>query len=360
MRLNQKQLTSYLNKLINNQQSINNFFFINSEDNFLLNQANKQITGIAKKLGYTEKLVFHLDITSDNWEEIHNNIFTPSLFSDKQIININFINKINPKQKQELLNLSNSLANYNNSNIIIINYPFRLTSTELKQKWLSDIDNNKNSIITTIWGLTTKDYSGWLTEELNKYKIRTKDQIVFNYFCQKTMGNTSIASQCLYKLKLQNINIIDLETISNILLEHANYDIFDLIDAFLLNNNQQIINILKILKNNNTEPLLILWALRKELLIVGELLEDQANNNKNYNNIFKKHRIWQNKINTYKQAINNNIIDLNTIYKSLSKIADLEIAIKTGNKLINIWEELNNILIKQYQNLEQALILHAK
>lgn len=341
MKLNQNQINNYLSKSNNPDY----FYWLNCEDSYLLQDNLKKIKKfISLKLSNPEKIIFYIDSSTD-WQDIQYSLSTPNLFSSCQIIELHFISKLNITQQKELISLAEN-ANKLKNTICIAIYPFRIESKTLKAKWMSSLDSN--GVVITIWPPNNTDYPNWLRTQCAIYKMNITDKEAFDYFCQKTMGNPSIAAQALYKLRLQNITTPTLIELSAILDEHASYNIFDLVDSYLLKNIKQSFIILKNIKRTESNPeLLILWSLRKELLLLAEILEQAVSTNTRPQTVLQEYNLWQNKKNIIQSALNHFNLDL--IYKSLHKIADIEVLVKTQRT------EYNKLFI--WQNIEQLLLL---
>lgn len=336
MKLNSNQLITYLNN--SSKEEKLHFFWINSKDVFLLNETTKQLRAAIKSDGYNDRTIIHVD-QNTNWPEIANTIATPNLFSDKQLIEINFISKLSTDQQQELNNLARISKKLNI--VCVITYPFKLDSKTLKQKWMLELD--QNSVITTIWPLSEQEYPVWLKNRCQKNQLQFSEQNVFDYFCQKTFGNPGAAAQIIYKLKLQEIDVITSTVIQSVIAEQANYDIFDLTDNYLLRNTKKCITIINTLKNLDVEPLLILWSLRKELKILADIHESAYSTKQSVISLLEKYHFWQNKKNIMTAALKKFNLDL--IYKSISKIAEIELLIKTENTPPFIWQQIYELIL---------------
>lgn len=331
MKLNQNQLNGYFNK-----KQLHHFYWINSEDGFLLQDALKKIKKLTVTNGYTDKIVFHIDNNVD-WADINNAIKTPSLFASNQIIELHFVNKITAAEQQELIKIAEYINNYTHTICMII-YPFRVDSKTLKTKWMAALDNY--GVVITLWPLSHAEYPKWLRGQAQKYNMQFED---FSLFCEKTMGNTNVAMQTLYKLKLQNINRVSNQLLLDTLAEHACYTTFDLIDSYLQGDTILCFRIIKILKLNNEIPLLIIWSLRKELILLAEILENAKNKSISAQQELQNHKLWQTKVNILSKALHK--FNLNIIYTSLHKIACIENLIKTENNPVYIWQQLEALLL---------------
>lgn len=347
MKINQNQISDYLAK---NKKLPHNLIWVNSEDSFLLQDALKKIRKHANANKDAERIVFHIDNSCD-WDEIISCIQTPSLFTQDQIIELHFATKITANEQQELIKIS-ELLNNNTSNICIVSYPFRVDAKTLKAKWMQQLD--KYSLIVTIWPLSVNDYPKWLSALCKSYKINFNDQSSLQYLCEKTMGNPGVAAQTLFKLRLQNISNVNIEILNNILSEHSNYTIFDLTDNFLINNTKQSCIILDALKRTDTAPLLIIWTLRKELLLLAEIFEQAITDNIRPQAALNNLKLWSNKKGILSQAINK--FNLNIVHESLHKIATIEEIIKTENNPLFVWQQIEQLILINTVNFNTSLL----
>lgn len=336
MKLNSSQLINYINS--SQKQEPLKFFWLNSEDVFLLNETNKHLRAALKSLGYHDRTIIHID-QHTNWLEIANTITAPDLFNNKPLFEIAFISKLSPEHQQELNNLAKLSKKL--KAVYIITYPFRLDSKTLKQKWMLELD--QNSVITTIWPPSEQEYPAWLKARCQKYQIKFSDNNVFDYFCRKTVCNPSAAAQTIYKLKLQEINIVTNNIIEEIIAEHANYDIFDLTDQYLLCNTKRCITIINALKRLEIEPLLILWSLRKELKTLADIHEAAYSTQQSLSILLDKYHFWQSKKNVMTSALKN--FDCDLIYQALNKIGEIELLIKTENNPPFIWQQIYQLIL---------------
>lgn len=335
MKLNQTQLNHYLKT--SDKNNIPALYWINCEDGYLLNDCLKKIKKhIAQNTTY-EKIIFHLDNTT-NWSDIKNYFQTPGLFSDIQLIELHFTTKITTEQQTELGIIAEQFSSNQHTKCIIV-YPFRIESKVLQQKWLLKLD--AHGIIITIWPPSNTEYPNWLRQECIRYQITIED---FDYFCQRTMGNPSIAAQTLYKLKLQDITLATKTLLEKTLDLHANYSIFDLIDNYLLANIKKCFIILKSLKNNDHPELLILWSLRKELFALAEILEQSAQKKLSPQKVLQDNKtIWSAKKNNLSYALQS--LNLDLIYQSLNKITTIEKSVKTENDPAFVWQEIEQLFL---------------
>ena len=86
---------------------------------------------------------------------------------------------------------------------------------------------------------------------------------------EKTEGNLVEAYQLLLLISFQSKNHFDVSEIKNFLLDFMIYDVFDLVDSIICQNKTRAMKIIdQLLSQKRMDPLLILWALVRELRIL--------------------------------------------------------------------------------------------
>lgn len=126
---------------------------------------------------------------------------------------------------------------------------------------------------------------------------------------------------------------IDGDTLMTLLTEGGSFSVFDLSDALIAQNAIQSLKILHHLKQTDTAPSIILWAINKDLQTIAGL---QAGKDA------QSLGIWRNKENSYyrlsnrlsPQSINHAISDVYEIDKSIKGLSDA-----------NVWRQLERLIL---------------
>lgn len=147
------------------------------------------------------------------------------------------------------------------------------------------------------------------------------DDTAWQTLINTTENNLLTAYQTLWRLSfLPHTDLITINDLTQALVAGADFDVFDLSDALLSTNPSKILNILNHLKNTDTAPSLVLWAIAKDIRLILQL---QAGKNP-----FEL-GIWQSKIPLYtniaqrtKNTSNNWLHQIYTIDKAIKGVSD--------------------------------------
>ena len=170
-----------------------------------------------------------------------------------------------------------------------------------------------------------------------------------------TEGNLLACHQELEKLSLlYGSDLVDQQAVMQGLLNQSKFDIFDLSNALLQGQSEQVVKIMSKLADDNTEAMSIFWAINKEAASLLAMQHGRLNG-ANMADLYKQFNIWKNQQATTQQALNRlNIKALEQITKHL---AQFDAAYKQGN-LVAPYQALTHICLVFCQPVEMALPCH--
>jgi len=296
------------------------------------NETKQLFYKIAYKNGFTETKSIHAQ-NLVCWKTVIKS-YSTNLFTNKKLLTI-YINytTISDKNSHEIVNIINNISESIAILIIINKLVPRIKST----LWFKII--TKKGILIQAKNMQYKNLSIWIKNRLQHYGyFFTLDEI--NLLTTYSEGNIVAASQFIEKIVIslpkRKINI---NQISNIIEDHSLFSTFDLLNATSRRDIQRTILVLKCLKKENVDPVLILWSLAKEIknllnisykLKAGLSIKEACDNYKI--NIDKMHTIQ-----CYLKNLDNIMLE-----KLLNKVAETDLILK-GIKCGSIWNNLLDI-----------------
>ncbi len=325
MRLTPDQLTAHL------QRSLLPIYMIVGDIPLLTQEASERIKNAARMAGYDIQSALSPQNNLD-WEQFHINSHSLSLLSPKTFIQLNLGHL---KPKKEIIN--NYLLPYINATpkdkIALITFN-KLDATLQNSDWVRAID--KKGALIQVWPITTEQLPQWLNQRM---RIRGLSAHTTDIQCIADCvdGNLLAAAQCIEKLYLlYGSRHLNHDEIIESLSDNTKFDSFQWINDILEGNGKKIIHTLDRLHADNTEPVLIVWTITRELrrliailagLESGQLLEP----------ILTQQKVWKKHFSLYKRCIQR--MKKIQLEKLLADIHRLELIIK-GAAVGNIWDEL--------------------
>ncbi len=243
------------------QQKRNTFVYLVTGDEVLLVEESIQLISTqARTEGYTERWVIETD-TADSIDLFLSHTQNLSFLSLKKLIEVRFPQKVTAAWSalfMEILNRPDP------NQIIIIRTP-KLSRAETQVQWYKKLD--QAGCIVTIWPLKQEAFFRWLQARIDNAGMKIQKESI-SRIASSTEGNLLAASQVIEKLQLiygQSGSVIPDEAIHEALSDQTHFNVFELCDAILTQNPVHSLKILSTLKNQGTEPPIVLWALMQEV-----------------------------------------------------------------------------------------------
>jgi DNA polymerase III subunit delta len=331
MKIPLPQLTQHL------KQQLASIYLISGDEHLLAQEACKQIYNHATTQGFTNKEIMHLE-TGFNWQSFALELNNLSLFAEKSIIELRMpTGKPGDTGGKVLQSYASNPSNYK----LLIIITEKLDAATQKTKWFKAIENA--GIVIQIWPLQTSQVNNWIATKMQQAGLHTNAQGI-KLIAEFAEGNLLAAQQEIEKLRLiyQQGNI-EPEQILAVITDNARFKVFDLIDNALGGKTKQVLRILENLKNEGTEPPIMLWAITKELRSLIDLaslaqktgnLEQAIQSPSVHINFTRKPII--------KQALQR--LNIPTMQKMLKYAGTVDLIIK-GAIAGNVWNELSYLYL---------------
>lgn len=240
-------------------------YLISGEEPLLCQEARDALLKRATKAGFDqhERLIIE---SANDWQSLPLQAQSQGLFGDKLCLDVQATqSKLDKKAQTALQTL---VTQYHPDTFVIIQFD-KLTPAQKKTKWFQTLQQSIQ--IQFIWPIKPAEYPSWLQQRAKMQRV-TLSRDALSLLAQLTMGNLLAGHQALSKLSLAFPDgTIDAKQVMQAMSDSARYSIFDLTDAALQGQTQQTIRILDHLRETNQEPVLILWALSKEVRELWEL-----------------------------------------------------------------------------------------
>jgi DNA polymerase-3 subunit delta len=150
-------------------------------------------------------------------------------------------------------------------------------------------------------------------------------------------GNLLAADQEIEKLRLlYGPGQLDIDKVREAVTESARYDVFTLVDAALAGSAERVSRILFGLRAEGMEPILVLWALAREIRALTQMREAIAKG-ASIDNALYQERVWEKRKPLVRQALQR--LDLHQARAWVMRCGELDRLVK-GFGAGRIWDEL--------------------
>lgn len=298
-----------------------NFYLLYSGDGAIL---NKEINDLEKKLDISDTDIIYYNI--DDIDGIINEASTIGMFSLNKFIIINMDSYFKDKKDIPNINLlENYFDSYNSNSYLVF-------------VCNSDSIDSRKKIVNLIkkYGIVKKlevndnylnDYvSNYLKD--NGYKINNGDVV---YFINRVGNNINNVTNELDKLMLYKINdkIINRNDIDLLTVENIDDSIYDLVNCILKNDNEKAIKLYNNFIDNGMDvnQIVAIVAAQIRLLYQVKRLYNSGKSNDEIAKILEFKSVYR-----VKYLLNDSYYySESDLVKYLSKLADIDNAIKTSN-----------------------------
>ena len=323
MKIYANQLTGDLNK------ALRPVYLLTGDEPLQLMETGDQIIAAARKVGFAEKAVHHIDRSFD-WGELYQAANSMSLFAEKKIIDLRFASaKPGDKGSAAIVEYCDNLSP---DNTLIVRMP-KLDKAAQNSKWFKALD--KAGAVIQVWPVEIEKLPGWIQARAKSLGLTFSTEAAKS-LAEKVEGNLLAAAQEIEKLKLNDSKHVSIEDLSESVAEATKFDIFKLSDAVLTGKSRRAVKILLGLKSAGEEPVLVLWALSKEIhtLIKGSA---KLQSGKPMAVVFKEAGVWANRQAFLQSALQR--LRSGQLYDCLTKAIEADKTIK-GLSAGNVWDKL--------------------
>ena len=279
MKLRPEQLGTHLKK------GLSPVYLITGDEPLISEESSDLLRHHLQEQGFSEREVLHVD-GSFSWEYLLECANALSLFAEKKIIELRLGSQKLNKKSSEIL--QSYLSNPAPDNILVITAD-KLDGNTKKSAWFKAVD--KSGVIIEIWPVETEQLPNWIRQRAAQIELQLDDEAI-QLLCDRIEGNLLAAKQELSKLSLLfPRQVVSADDIVDSVSDSSRYDIYGLSDAALNGQSARCCKILQVLRQDGTEPPVVLWALSKELRSLAAIQQAQ-NNGQSFDAVCQRERIW--------------------------------------------------------------------
>lgn len=325
------------------QKQLAALYIVSGDEFLLVQEACAAIQQTARQHCYTEQQRY--DITANfDWDALLSQINTLSLFSQRRFIELRLENTKLPDAGSKALQ---ALAAHLPPDTVLLLKTPKLPAATQNSAWYKALE--KHGVCVAIWPLNPAELRAWIKQRLQAAQLQTSAEGI-ELIAAASEGNLLAAKQTIEKLQLLYTHgNLTIEELLNTLHDNSRFTVFDLTEALLIGKAQQALKILQSLKAENTEPVLILWGITKELRQLYQLHFEQKQ--QPLDALLQKYRIREAQKAIFKKYLQQlQPANINLYLHQAARIDQLIKGVAKGN----VWDELK-LLCLQMTNTPTVL-----
>ena len=282
MKIRANQLSSHLKK------NLASCYLVSGDEHLLVAEALDAIRSAARERGFTSRESY-VATTGFDWAQLRNASANLSLFAEKRIIELRLpTGKPGTVGSKAILELVDQI----DSELLLIVSAPKLDRGTASSKWAKSLE--ASGVSTEIWPIGVRELPAWIADRMKSSGLQP-DRDAVALIADRIEGNLLAAGQEIEKLRLLlGEGPVTANDVSNAVANSSRYDVYKLADAALAGDAKRAIKILGGLQAEGVEPVIVVWALTRELRTLASLV-DAIRQGEDLGSAMQKARVWSNR-----------------------------------------------------------------
>ena len=225
-----------------------------------------------------------------DWNQLFTGGQTVSLFAEKRLMELRIpTGKPGDAGAKALIDYATSPHSADTVLIIVAGAIEKRTQGS---KWFKALESE--AVVTECPTISSDKLPDWIAIRIANLGLRY-DRDAVRRIAHHVEGNLLAAAQEINLLALlAKDQFVSLDLVESTISDHARFNVFAFVDACLLGSPHRLIRILQSLRQEQSEPILILWSLAREARTLCRLsaIQEQGGNPRSQ---FQRYGVWGNR-----------------------------------------------------------------
>ncbi len=329
MKLQANQLSSHLLK------SLAPCYLVTGDEPLLVDEALDGIRAAAREKGFTSREL-HVAIPGFDWNSLTASGGNLSLFAEQRIVELRLpTGKPGKAGGQAIIDL----VEQSGPELLFIVTGPKLDRSAGASKWAKSIDAKGVSL--PLWPIGVRELPGWIANRMRAAGLEP-DRDAVTLIADRVEGNLLAAQQEIEKLRLiLGAGKVTAKAVDEAVANSSRYDVYKLTDAALAGDARRSVRILGGLRAEGVEPVIVMWALTRELRTLAKL-DDVIRQGGDLGSAMQKSGVWRNRQGLVRSCIGRH--QPGDFYKMLKASGRADAAAK-GQRHGNPWQMAADIVV---------------
>jgi len=282
LKIRANQLSSHLKK------SLAPCYLVTGDEHLLVSEALDEVRAAARARGFGTREL-HVATTGFDWHQLTASTGNLSLFAEQRIVELRLpTGKPGIKGSQAIVDLVEQTGP---ELLFIVTAP-KLDRSGSNSKWAKTIDQKGVSL--PIWPVEVRELPGWIANRMRQVGLQP-DRDAVTLIADRVEGNLLAAGQEIEKLRLlHGEGKVSADDVSEAVANSSRYDVYKLADAAIAGDATRAVKILGGLRSEGVEPVIVMWALTRELRTLATL-DDAVRQGTDLGSAMQSARVWNNR-----------------------------------------------------------------
>lgn len=317
------------------ERSLAPIYYVTGDEPFQLNQACDLIRQAAVRQGYTERQIYHVERGFD-WQYLQQSSDNLSLFAQRKLLELRLGSS---KPAAEGSTVLQHLASSPVDDTVVLVCGDKLDTAQQRSAWFTAIE--AQGVVVQVWPVAAAQLPGWLQQRMQLRGLDA-DRDALQVLADKVEGNLLAADQEIEKLALLfGKGKLTVEQLRGAIADSSRFDIYSLADEALRGDAERTVRMVFGLQSEGTEPLLVLWALTREIRSLTQMAQAQANGQ--LDAAMARERVWDKRKPLVRAALQRGkAVQWQRLLKQCARLDRLAKGQGSGK----IWNELLELALK--------------
>ena len=282
MKIQANQLPAHLKK------TLAPCYLVTGDEHLLVAEALDAIRATARERGFGAREL-HVATAGFDWAQLTASSANLSLFAEQRIVELRL-----PTGKPGVAGARAiiELAERSGPDTLLIVAGPKLDRSAAASKWAKTIEKTGASV--PVWPIGPRELPGWIANRMRIAGLQPERDVV-SVIADRVEGNLLAAGQEIEKLRLLlGEGPVTVDDVSRAVADSSRYDVFKLTDAALAGDAGRAVKILGGLRSEGVEPVIVVWALSRELRTLSRL-DDVVRRGGDLGGAMKKNGVWNNR-----------------------------------------------------------------
>ncbi|CAK9885747.1 MAG: DNA polymerase III subunit delta [Candidatus Erwinia impunctatus] len=327
------------------REGLRSCYLLTGNDPLLLQEAQDQIRQQGRENGFDEHITFAIEPNTD-WNEVFSHCHSLSLFSSRQSLLLIFPESgLSAPIASQLEKLTTQL----HDDLLLILRITKVSKAQENSHWFKSLPAHSVQVICQ-----TPDHAQlprWVAQRVRQ-KGMTIDDEAIRLLCYCYEGNLLGLSQALERLSLLwpdgKLSLLRVEQDIN---DAAHFTPFQWVDALLEGKAKRALHILRQMKAQDEEPLILLRTVQREVMLLITLQTHR--HSLPLRQLFDQHRVWQNRRPMLENALSR--LTITHITRAVALLTTIELTLKQDYGH-TVWQELEALSLLLTQALPTGVL----
>lgn len=282
MKISANQLNSHL------KNSLLPCYLVTGDEPLLVAEALDAIRAAAREHGFGSRELY-IATTGFDWADLRGAAANLSLFAEKRIVELRLpTGKPGLKGGATIVEMTEQARD---DLLFVVSAP-KLDRSGAASKWAKSLEAAGGQC--QVWPVGLRELPAWINARMKNAGLQP-DRDAVQLIADRVEGNLLAAQQEIEKLRLlHGEGPISAADVDAAVVDSSRFDVYKLVDAAVAGDAARAVRILAGIRTEGLEPVIVMWALTRELRTLARLAES-IQSGIDLSTGLRKAGVWQNR-----------------------------------------------------------------